>query len=81
MPESDGTPDALLRKVRDSRAELEAALRDITDEEMMRPGMTGRWDDVVVHWVRLTGIQHYGDHLKPILAWRRAHGKSDPSSC
>ncbi len=150
------TPDALVGKVRESRVELEASLRDITNEEMLRPGMTGRWsgkdtlahiarwddatadlllgylrdgvnrgsdyddyeawnarwevedrditlaearsrfagahatltgtleripadrwDDVVLHWVRLTGIQHYGDHLAPILAWRRDHAKAN----
>ncbi len=144
MSEPAHTPDALVGKVREFRAELEASLRDITNEEMLRPGMTGRWsgkdtlahiarwddatadlllgylrdgvnrgseyddyeawnalwevedrditlaearsrfagahatltgtleripadrwDDVVVHWVRLTGIQHYGDHLAP----------------
>lgn len=158
MTEPDDSPDALLRKVRESRAALESSLRDVSDEEMQRPGMTGRWsgkdtlahiarwddvtadlllgylrdgvsrgsdyddyeswnarwevedrdltlgeargwfagahatligtleripadrwDDVVVHWVWLTGIQHYGDHLEPILAWRRTHGKTDPS--
>lgn len=157
MAGSDETPNALLRQVGKSRAELEASPRDITDEEMLQPGMTGRWsgkdtlahiarwddatadlllgclrdgvnrgseyddyeawnarwevedrditlaeassrfagahatltgtleripvdrwDDVVVHRVRLTGIQHYGDHLEPIRAWRRVYGKPDP---
>lgn len=158
MSEPAHTPDALVGKVRESRAELESSLRDITDEEMVRPGMTGRWsgkdtlahvarwddtiadvllgylrigvsrgsdyedyeawnarwevedrditlaearsrfagahatllgtleripvdrwDDEVVRWVRIAGIEHYQDHLEPILAWRRAHGKADPS--
>lgn len=156
MPEPLETPDDLLRKVRESRADLEASLRDITDEEMLQPGMTGRWsgkdtlahiarwddttadlllrylrdgvsrgseyedyeawnarweiedrditlaearsrfagahatllgtleripadrwDDEVVRWTRITGIEHYQDHTEPIRAWRREHGKAD----
>lgn len=159
MPESADTPDQLLPKIRQSRAELEASLGDMSDEEMQRPGMTGRWsgkdtlahiarwDDVtadlllgylrdgvsrgdayddyeswnagwevedrditlaearsrfagahaaligtlegipadrwdedVVRWATLTGIQHYQDHLEPILAWRREQGKAEPPS-
>lgn len=43
MPEPAETREELLRKMRESRAGLEASLRDITDEEMLQPGMTGRW--------------------------------------
>lgn len=54
MFDVDDGPEALLQEARRSHAAFHAALGDLSGEEMLQPGMTGRWSgkDTLAHIAR-----------------------------